>query len=142
MDGLIHAAALPLADAVEDFVVGDEEAVRAAPLNERRLVLGDGPAGDEEAAEGIDPLIAAGPFFFPLPVQRLHVVGREQFALDQQGAVIRGGRNGSGHRESCALSGGVSGEKCQYTTAAGTGVADRRGRAIKSGGALHSARDG
>ena len=41
VDGLVHAAHLPLADLVEDLVPAEEEAVRAAALNERRLVLGE-----------------------------------------------------------------------------------------------------
>ena len=59
VDGLVNAAHLPLADAVEDLVPAEEEVVGAAALDERGLILGQCPLRDEKPAERFDLIVGA-----------------------------------------------------------------------------------
>ena len=89
--GLVHAAHLPLADAVQNLVAADEEAVGAAALDHLRLPLGQVAPRGEVLAELIDLILGSARLLAPPLEQRRDLVGREQLALGEQGAVVAHG---------------------------------------------------
>src|SRR5206468_3973073 len=102
---------LPLADLVENPVAVEKEAVGAAALNHRRLPHRDAALADQVLAERFDAVVAPARLLFPLAIERIDLLRREQLALHQEGAVLGdvGGR-GCHRQESGVRSQGGLGE--------------------------------